>query len=225
MSFIITSFSTVKGQQVVKGMVLDSATLTNLQGVHVVVKSSHRITATDSNGLFWIVADASDTLIFSYVGYGKIEVPADIVDDVMLVRMSEQPIQLKEVTIEDTPLTLEPRHPKSPTLESVKPLTAAGFSPTGGVGLNIDYFTKLEREKRKLVKLLDEQRRSQVYVDIVTDPDLSRQVTERFSIDEARYYEILARFNQEHSEMMYSGNEAEILNSILSYFKETLSKR
>jgi hypothetical protein len=203
-------------------MVIDSASFTNLQGVHVKVKKSGKIAVTDANGLFWIVAKESDTLVFSLVGYVTAEAPAYVGDDIMLVQLHEKIIQLKEVTVEGQPLGNRPEYTESPTLSSVKPLKAAGFSPTGGVGVNFDYFSKLEKEKRKLVKVLEEQRRSRVYVEIVTDPRLRMEMMELFSIDEATYYHLLAQFNENHSEVMHSSNEAVIANAITTFFRNAL---
>lgn len=46
-----------------------------LSGVSVQVKGSNRGTTTDSQGMFSINAEASDVLVFSYVGYDPQEVP------------------------------------------------------------------------------------------------------------------------------------------------------
>ncbi len=62
-------------QQLISGTVTDSNG--PLPSVTIAVKGSNAITISDQNGRYSVAALATDTLIFSFVGYKTIEVPLD----------------------------------------------------------------------------------------------------------------------------------------------------
>ena len=63
-------------QMPVRGVVTDNVNNTSLQGVTVTVRGTNNSVTTDADGNFSINAPAGATLVFSYVGYGTIELPA-----------------------------------------------------------------------------------------------------------------------------------------------------
>lgn len=211
-------------QKLMKGIVVDSVTLNNLVGVHVMVKTTRRATTTNQNGVFTILATERDTLVFSYVGYAKQKLPVYLEDETMFVRMREESILLKEVIIRDRFLVLKERYITSPTLNSSKPITSAGFSPQGGVGVNFSYFSKQEKEKRKLGKIMAENEKVRVYMEMINDSDLKDEIMARFKIDESKFYELLAIYNEKNKSILYSSNSGLILNSLMSYYQEATKK-
>ncbi len=204
---------------------VDSATLNNLQGVNVKVKNTNRGTSTNASGIFTILANEKDTLLFSSIGYGRAELRVYLDDETMFVRLVEQSILLKEVVIKDRGFHINQKYVKSPTLTTTKPLRAASFSSSGGVGVSFAYFSKLEKEKRKLVKVMAENEKIKVYVEIVNDPDVKSEIMERHAITEEKFYDLLAIYNEKNKEVMYSSNSGIILNSLLSYYEKALSKK
>jgi CarboxypepD_reg-like domain len=227
LSFVLLAFSLSwdgAAQKLIKGIVVDSATLNNLSGVHVLVKKTNRATTTNDNGVFTILATDQDTLIFSYVGYSKERLPVYLEDETMFVRMREESILLKEVIIKDRFLLLNEKYITSPTLNSSKPIKGAGFSSQGGVGVNFSYFSKQEKEKRKLGKIMAENEKARVYMEMVNDSDLKDEIMARFKIDETKFYELLAIYNEKNKNIMYSSNSGLILNSLMSYYQEATKK-
>ena len=86
----------VSAQELVKGNVKDNQG-TDLPGVSVIVQGSTTGTATDFDGNFELeVDDANAILIFSYVGYSNIELPAS---SSMQVVMQESAESLDEVVL------------------------------------------------------------------------------------------------------------------------------
>ena len=169
--------STAFSQQSIKGIVVDSVTLNALPNVHVKVKSSNKGAITNLQGIFFLSVLPTDTLIFSSVGYGKFETPVYVEEDVMFVRLAEQPVMLKEVTVRDRPLSLNPKHEPSLKIRSkAVPWYGAVPNGQGGAAVNLDYFSKREREKRKLEKLKAELSSTQVYVEIVTNPEVKQEL-------------------------------------------------
>lgn len=212
-------------QKLIKGIVVDSASLNNLQGVNVKLKNSNRGTSTNASGIFTIVATEKDTLIFSFVGYARVVSPVYLEDETMFVRMHEESVILKEVVIKDRGFHINQKYVKSPTLTTTKPLKAAGFGSSGGVGINFSYFSKLEKEKRKLVKVMAINEKVKAYIEIVNDPDVKSEIMERHSITEEKFYDLLAIYNETHKDVMYSSNSGLILNSLLSYYEKATAKK
>ena len=205
-------------KKLIKGIVVDSLTLEALSGVHVVVRNSGKIAVTDLSGIYAVVASANDTLTFSYVGYSPAIRTVDLNEEIMFVRLRGEGLLLKEIIIRDTPLPGTSTYTRS-TLSTIKPLAA---SP-GGV--NFAYFSKLEKEKRKLVAVIDELERARKYIEIVTDPDFRYNMMSKYKLSEDRFYELLAVFNQTHNEPIHSSNKSLILYALYSYFEyATLQK-
>ncbi len=80
----------------IKGNVTDSNG--SLPGVNVIIKGGAKGTLTDFNGQYQITAKATDTLVFSYMGYKTQEVP--IASRVVInVTLQEDTTTLKEVIV------------------------------------------------------------------------------------------------------------------------------
>jgi hypothetical protein len=210
------------GQKLIKGIVVDSTSLSNLAGVNVKVKNTNRGTSTNASGIFTLVASQGDTLLFSFVGYAKAVLPVYLEDETMFVRMKEESILLKEVIIKDLGFRINQKYVKSPTLTTTKPLKAGS---TGGVGVNFAYFSKLEKEKRKLVRIMADNEKVKIYLDVVNDPDVKAEIMNRFTISEDRFYDLLAIYNERNKETTYSANSALILNSLFAFYENATLKK
>jgi hypothetical protein len=223
--FVVTLyFSTTLcfSQKLIKGIVVDSATLNNISGVNVKVKNTNRGTSTNAEGIFTIVATEKDTLVFSFVGYSKVMQRVYLEDETMFVRLKEESLLLKEVIIKDIGFHLNQKYTKSPTLTSTKPLKAGS---SGGIGVNFAYFSKLEKEKRKLVKVMADNENVRIYLSIVNDPDVKSDIMERYTISEEKFYDLLSMYNEKNKQIMYSANSGLILNSLLSFFQNQTAKK
>lgn len=207
------------GQKTLKGIVVDSVTLNAIPNVSVKLKGTLYGTITNVNGVFSIKVKETDTLVFSSVGFDRLELPVYFGDDVMFVRLTQQVIMLREVTITGRPEAAKKELP-SLKLKS-KSLPWAGAMPNsgGGAAVNLDYFSKREREKRKLAQLNAELSQTQTYVEIVTNTEVKHELMDRFSISDSTYYKILTHFNEQHREVTHSGNQGDILTQLFSFFE------
>jgi hypothetical protein len=219
MALLLTGLTGFSQKKLVKGMVVDSLTLEGLPGVHVRIKNSELAAATDPSGIFAIVASEEDTLSFTSIGYARTLRTVDLAEEIMFVRLRSESLLLKEIVIHDTPLFGKSRYIQSPTLSTIRPLAAS----RGGV--NFAYFTKMEKEKRKLVAVISELEQARVYIEIVTDPDFRYNMMKKFDLTEDRYYELLAIFNQTHPEVIHSSNESKILYALHYHFEYPPPKR
>jgi hypothetical protein len=206
-------------QKTLKGIVVDSVTLNALPNVSVKLKGTAYGTITNANGVFSIKVKETDSLVFSSVGYDRLELPVYFGEDVMFVRMTQQVIMLREVTITGRPEAAKKELPSLKLRSKSLPWGGAMPSGQGGAAVNLDYFSKREREKRKLAKLNAELARTQTYVEVVTNAEVKQELMERFSISDSTYYKILTHFNEQHQEVTHSGNQGDILTQLFSFFE------
>jgi len=199
------------GQNIIRGIVVDSVSFTALSGVHVTVKNSIQGTSTNGQGFFSITAQPTDTLLFSLVGYSSVEVPLLFEEDGFLIRLHEKSNVLPGIIIKGT--RLSPNDIIRTPRILPKPMSAGEgvFSP-------IDYFSKWQREKRKLLKLIQENDRTITYLQVVNDQEVRETIMEEHSLTEQAYYELLVKFNQQSSNVLYSTNPQEIITSLITFF-------
>jgi hypothetical protein len=213
------------GQKMLKGIVVDTLSLNALPNVSVKLKGANYGTITNANGVFSLKVLETDTLIFTSIGYNRQELPVYFGDDVMFVRLTQQVVMLREVTVFGRPEAIKKELPTMHLRTKAVPWGGAIPNSGGGAAVNLDYFSKREREKRKLAQLNKELSRTQTYVEIVTNTDVIQEMKDRFSISDSTYYKILTRFNEEHQDVTHSGNSGHILNSLFSFFETEVRYR
>jgi len=87
-------------QEVVRGLVRDSKTKEPLPYCNIAVKNDRRGTITNGDGVFSIpVSLRRDTLLFSYVGYEMLVIPAARLSREKEIFLERKGIQLQEVTV------------------------------------------------------------------------------------------------------------------------------
>ena len=203
-------------QTLTRGIIVDSVSLEALAGVHVKLKSSARGTVTDANGAFALLTRPTDTLFISRVGYIPIELPLLFEESGILIRMSENVRMLKEITITAIRLNSNESVRSPRRLPTPMPASFAFSSP-------FDYFSKWQREKRKLLALIRENDRTSTYVQVVTDPEVRENIMYEHSLTEQEYFDLLVKYNQESADVIYSTRPQEIIDSMRDFF--TKAKR
>ncbi|CAN5411771.1 hypothetical protein BH09BAC3_BH09BAC3_05000 [soil metagenome] len=213
---------TANCQKLIRGIVVDSLSLNNIPGVIVKIKGSQRAVVSDVNGIFLISIHPNDILAFSFLGYHAKEIPAQHDNNVMFVRMQEESIMLSEVVVSD--YRYLDKKIISPALSSTRAIKAKkGLQPsTQGAGvsmaINFAYFTKEQKEKRKLMATLTKMKRITVYEAIIYEPNFMNDVMKKYSLDEKNFYELLAAFNQENNSLICSGRELDIIYALHYHF-------
>lgn len=199
-------------QKRTRGIVVDSIAMSALSRVHVVVKGTHRGTLTDANGVFIVMTAPTDTLVLSYLGYRTIEIPLLFEEDDILIRMGERIKMLKEITVtgarigENEVIRTEHAKPRKMT-------TADAFSSPW------EYFSRGQKERRKVVKLINENDRIKTYIQVINDATLRETIMQELEISETQYYSTLAKFNQQSRPVLYSTDPEEIVSSLRSFFE------
>jgi CarboxypepD_reg-like domain len=208
---IITSLNLNAQQRSYRGIVVDSVTMVGMSGVYVAVKGSAKATVSNQSGLFTLAATSTDTLVFSYVGYLTIELPLFLEEDALFIRMREQTQMLQEIVIKAT--RLYPNEILDRT--RVAPRKMAGYQAAESP---FTYFSKTEKEKRKIYRYVEESNKTQTYIQVITDPVVKEIFTKDYDLSDEEYYELLASFNQRYRTIQYATNPEDIMEALHAYF-------
>jgi TonB-dependent starch-binding outer membrane protein SusC len=120
----------VSQQQIVTGVVTDSQTGQSMPGVNIIIKGTTIGTITDANGKYSInVTDRNAVLIFSFIGYGTMEIPISgkTVIDAALTSESK--------ALEEVVVIGYGTQKKSDLTGSVVRINVAGTEKAGNLGL------------------------------------------------------------------------------------------
>lgn len=215
-SFLLLAFAAQAQKTVtISGLIVDSATLVALPNAYVKLKGSGAGTMAGAGGVFKINAPVFDTLVFSCIGYETFSYPVLLSEEDVLIRLQESVIILPEVTTVGTRI-------QETKYEERRPIKTPNETLFEGLGSPFTYFSKTEKEKRKVIKVRQENTRIRTYVEVVNDPDLKKDIMNEFSIDEATYYRMLGKFNQENRYAQYLEDEAQIRETLSNYFAAQL---
>jgi len=202
-------------QRATRVIVVDSVTFEPLPAVFVLAKNSKKSFLAEPTGIFTIQTKPTDTLIISHVGYYPTVIPLFFEEDAIMVRMRPKVTLLDEAVISARklyPNELNPRTSKVPETKTV----------WGTLNKPWEYFNKREKEKRKLVKLMQENDRIKTFMEVITDPSIKEELMEDYAIEETEYYNILVRFNRQKFPVIYSNDSEKIIDALHDFFeKET----
>ena len=204
--FLLLPFVSWAQQEVFRGVVVDSASLSPLPYVSVRVKGTLQGTSTDMQGSFTLAAMRKDSLIFSLVGYKSITIALWDWEPSM-IRMSEQSILLKGVTVEARRVD-----PYAGMFDEQNAILDSRKIPF--------YFSKTKRQKRKLAWLREDNMRASTYVSLViTNPSTKDNLMKKYKLSEEQYYSVLADFNTKNYRVMYYLSAPELLSLLNEFFE------
>jgi len=215
--FITLAWATQAQKRVtISGIIVDSTSLVALPNAYVKVKSTGAGAVAGPGGVFKIDAPVFDTLIFSCIGYGTYTYPVLLSEEDVLIRLQESVVILPEVTTVGSRI-------QETKYEERRAIKTPNDNLFQGLGSPFTYFSKTEKEKRKVIKVRRENTRIRTYVEVVNDPDLKKDIMNEFSIDEATYYRLLSKFNQENRIAQYLEDEEQIRETLSAFFAAQLS--
>ena len=202
-----------RGQQVVSGIVVDSATFSPLPYVNVVVKHSLHGTSTNDKGNFSVMATPRDTLILSLVGYERLELPLFDYEP-SVIRMAEQGTLLKPVIINDSRLS-ENLYEGMFDAQNAQLRKRIPF-----------FYSKAKKEKIKVGRWKDENLRVKTYVDvIINNPETKAGLMKTYGLRDDEYYKMLEAFNEKHYLVMYYLTAAELTSLLNRFFEAATVKK
>jgi len=208
----------ISAQQLYTGIVVDSAKLSNIPDVHISVKNKGKITSSSLTGSFMVYASTTDTLMFSAIGYIATEIPLMFEENTLFVMLREDRIFLNEVIIKST--RLYPNKIEERTKTAPRKMTAVD-----GIISPFDYFSGLEREKRKLSKVVEENNRTQTYRQVINDPDVKEILMNEYDLGEENYYQTLVMFNQKQTHVHYFTDPDAIMEALHTFFEKAEAQK
>jgi hypothetical protein len=224
------------GQVTLSGMVADSATMQALPDVNVVNKKTGNGAVSDIRGGFSLQASDGDSIIFSRVGYKTRILPVTEIRKLVIVFMKEEQRMLNTVEILDqNKQSWLPEIPAGSPWQN--PASGRQFTESPGFqGVQtfgpgyvfkgaFSRFSKEEKEKRKLVRVQEENYRAGNYVDLVNDPEVKGKIMKDHLLSEEEYYDLLARFNQEHGNSIYGLEDHEIIALLLRFYSDNVQSK
>ena len=205
-------------QKLIRGFVIDSASFIPLSYVNIKVKTSNRGTSADGKGGFSISTTKGDTLVFSLVGYNTEEFPAAELEETIIIRMGIKIKELDQITIIGRKEKIvRPIHmtPKS---------NLANYGPYGA-GIDLGYFSKLEREKRKLTRIQAAHELVKNYITVVCDPGIKERICTEYSLTNDQYFQLLAKFNIQNLNRTFDLTSAEWITVLRQFYSDNVYKR
>lgn len=201
-------------QTVVEGVVADSATFKPMPYVNIAVKNKASGTQSDSNGEFKLFASSTDTLTFSFVGYTSAEVPVNEWISGGVLLLVEKSILLKSITILGS--RSESFYENIFREENERWQRQNKKLPF--------YMSKEKKETKKLLRLDNENERVRTYMEvIVMNGELKKTLMKKHNIDDKKYYELIAKFNEENHRIMYYLTASELLSLMYRFFDANTS--
>jgi hypothetical protein len=211
--FLLCSLSAVS-QVKVSGMVADSLSFKGLPNVHIKIKSKSGGTVTDEKGFFSISTAPFDTLLFSTIGYVTLPFPVILDEEDVIILLREDVTYLQAVIVMGKPIL-------SPLIRPKKEYTYHRAAPSklvSGSGIAFDYFSREQREKRKLQKLITANERVLAYHQVITDPEFKDEVTSKYKLTEEEYYNAVLSFNQTRINTIEYRKKEEVITILNQYF-------
>lgn len=223
------------GQIALTGMVADSATMEPLPNVNIVSKKTGRGTISDIRGSFSMRASQGDSIIFSRVGYRSKILPVSEVRELVVVVLKEEQRMLETVEILDATgpswlPKLPPENPWQNRASDRRFSETPGFQgvQTFGPGYVFkDVFSRMsksEKEKRKLVEVMEDNYGVSDYVNLVNSPEVKGKVMDDYDLTEDEYYNLLAKFNEEYQDNILSLESHEVIALLLKFLADQHEK-
>jgi hypothetical protein len=169
---------------------------------------------TDQNGAFAIQTVPFDTLVFSAIGYITLSFPVILDEEDVIILLREDVTYLLPVVVTGTPILSPLVKPKK---EVVYRRPTAAKLVTGS-GIAFDYFSREQRERRKLQRLIAANEKVSAYNEIITDPDYRDEIMQQNGFTEEQYYNAVLNFNlTQISDIEYKDRD-EVLSVLAKYF-------
>ncbi|NJN25470.1 MAG: carboxypeptidase-like regulatory domain-containing protein [Cyclobacteriaceae bacterium] len=187
----------------VKGLIVAADNNDFLVGVHLYAKQAHQGAVSGQSGIFEILVAHQDTLIVTFVGYDRKVIPmAPFADGYgeLVIAMKPATIELPGITIYAPPNIDYLKRPARTPMQ-IPGLQAPAKRPNVGVPIgSTDYgimsrWGKEPKEKRKLMKVYDEDMSHVVYARTLSSDSVKAVFMHQYDITDKGYNDFIIFFN------------------------------
>lgn len=201
-------------QVTISGMVIDSTSFKSLPNVHIHISNKALGAITDEQGRFSLKASPFDTLSISIVGYVPVTFPVLVDQEDILIMMTEDVTYLTPIVVTGA-FIRSPLIRDRPRVPYRRPKAAKLAT---GSGIAFDYFSRAQRELRKLQQLIIANEKVSAYNRLVTNPDFKKDMTERYGLSDDAYYKAILSFNQTRIFLIEYKTVEEVMAIMNDYF-------
>jgi hypothetical protein len=213
-------------QITLSGTTRDSASFAPLPFVSIQV-SGKVVSISNAEGSFAVNCQQGDTILFNRLGFKTTKLIRFKSENTVSVMMAESTTVLKSITIFGNykphgkarwrEYIVLPKLFQNPTMKD-----SAGMIQTFGPGViipgPISYFTKYEKERRKIKRVLTDQAATSVYREVISSSKVKEDLISLFSLTEEQYFKKIEAFNIKNPEVAYLKNRDEIINMLILFF-------
>lgn len=148
---------TSNAQSVIIGVVVEPDSITPMPFVYVINTNSGQGQMSDANGRFSVLANDNDSIIFSFVGYLKLKIPAKKLSknpNGCIVAMIETAYKLNQVVVSDFKLKPYEKDYMKRVIQGSK--TTAINALSSPITALYMQFSQKGKEQRKLAKIFED---------------------------------------------------------------------
>lgn len=218
--------SIARTQITLSGIVKDSLSSAPLP--YTIIQTTGKVLAiSGSDGTFHLSCLPGDTIRFTQLGYKTTALIRLRSESNMQVLMSESSTLLKAVTFFGNykpvgkarwrEYIILPSFYQNPTMKD-----SVGMIQTFGPGVIIpgalSYFTRYERNRRKLKRVLADDAATAVYREVITSEKVKQDITKMFLINDETYFSKIEKFNLTYPDAEYMKDRQEIINMLIQFF-------
>lgn len=181
----------IDAQQLLRGTVVENDSITVMPFVYIINKSNGNGTMSDNNGRFVLATHKNDTLVCSYVGFLKLNIPVNKIEidkkgEAKLV-MTYMPINLGTVNITTFKFKPYEREYMNDIIDRsrIKKMTYA-TSPISAMYMR---YSKEGKQIQKLAKIFE-----QILIEEEVQKKLSRDILVKLTGDESIDYEAFRKY-------------------------------
>lgn len=197
----------LKAQLSYSGNVVDALDKKYLEGVMVRLSQGSGTSVTNSRGYFSLKASAGDTLIFSYLGFLEMRVPAgeerflfiELEDKARLLPTFEVKADAYAFRFKDGKLiTIDPNAEEERVSTKGRVMAGPTGSPTGGFGIYgpISYFSKSARNAREYAKKQAWHARREGYYAVVDSDSVRQNLMVRHQLERSEWDQLIILYNE-----------------------------
>jgi hypothetical protein len=211
-------------------MVVDSASLEALPHVNIAVKTTGPGTVSDLRGSFELRAGVQDTIVFSRVGYRTKLLPAQLVNQMVLIFLTEERKMLDVIIVEDKKPSWLPDLPAESSWKNQTSsrsfMETPGFQGLQTFGPGYAFrmpgsgFKKEALAKKKLQEVREENYKAKDYIHLVNGPEIKDKMMQEYGLSEERFYQLLAIFNERNGSFIYKLETHEVIPLLLQFFAD-----
>ena len=189
----------------VRGLVMSNEGAA-IQNVHIFSKKRHAGIVTNERGFFHLNTYEDDTIILSHISFISHQLYLSEFEDEsisVVITMQIKTFVLPEITIHSEYIAAYLNRPKRiPIIITPPPVKPDVDVPIGSIDYGpLSYFSKEAREKRKVMKVYQEEQLNKVFDKTITSDSVRTVFMDRYGLTRKEYDQFIIFFNSRNDHL------------------------